>query len=89
MTIIAAAVPHHESAGCAYVGGSMHCYIHEVDEVGEGAYRICGECFHVYRTAEDLVATERRWRTSAGISAPPRPIDPDEINSCPECAHDF
>ena len=41
---------HMEQPGC----GETHCHIHHLDEPGEGAYRRCFECGHVYRSAEEL-----------------------------------
>jgi hypothetical protein len=61
-----------------------------------GAYRICGECGHVYGTPEDLVREDYElWveisytnpEFLAGSNVPTRP--PEEIYSCPICTHDF
>lgn len=41
-----------------------HCYIHDVDEPGDGAYLACGECFHVYPTKRDLRRAYRRGHPS-------------------------
>jgi hypothetical protein len=60
--------------------------MHHVKEIepGETVYRVCGECWHVYRTAADL---EAAWMREAPEGCPPRPAD--EIFFCQECIHDF
>lgn len=70
----------------------------------DGAYRICGECGHVFPTGADLVAqdldAQRAGLAMAALVAirdggrgdlrPPRPSDSgDEIRICPVCNHDF
>lgn len=62
----------------------VHCHWHHVDEPGAG-YRLCGECFHLFRTGADLRWAQRRllladWRWSdsrprllPGGSLPSRP----------------
>jgi hypothetical protein len=79
--------PHQPSEACH----GIHCYWHHVDEPGEGAYRACFECGHVYQTAEDL---RQAW---AAEIAPdlrdhgpvPGPPPAEEIWGCPLCAHDW
>lgn len=67
--------------------GDMHCHIHHVDEIAGGAYRVCGECGHVYRTAEDL---QREWAENAPPDLPDRTVPPvEQIHFCPLCAHDW
>lgn len=55
------------------------CMIHNRSEpVRPGDYRICGECWHVFRTAEELVAETHRaeldswkfWRSAAAVQQP-------------------
>lgn len=80
--------PHEPSDAC----GGLHCHWHGTDEPDEGAYRVCGECCHVYRTAEDLRAA---WAGAAkdsydlppgtDVTAPPA----EQIYACCYCAHDF
>ena len=53
--------PHEPDERC----GDLHCYIHGVDEPAEGAYKTCGECGHVYRTAEAL---REAWAFNFGRS---------------------
>jgi hypothetical protein len=48
-------------------------------------YRVCGECFHVFETAADLVAADQ----AAWSDGPHPPRDPEHIYSCPVCVHDF
>lgn len=57
-----------------------HCWLHHVDEHPDGAYRVCGECFHVFPTAANL----EEALLADGISKPAA-----DIFACPECAHDF
>lgn len=66
-----------------------HCWIHHANEAVEDPYIVCGECGHVYVTAEDLeaawareVATDPNW---LGKTIPKA----DEIGFCQECIHDF
>lgn len=35
--------------------GEGYCYFHDSYEPDNPCYRICGECFHVYPTAENLI----------------------------------
>lgn len=52
-----------------------------------GDYRVCGECFHVFRTEEELIErASRRWMVGADHS--PTSVA-DSIAVCPICAHDF
>jgi hypothetical protein len=79
---------HEASAAC----GDMHCYWHHVDEPAAGAYKACGECGHVYRTAGEL---REAWvDTAADGHAPEVPTSDgappaEEIFACPLCAHDW
>jgi hypothetical protein len=79
--------PHEPSEAC----GDTHCYWHHVDESDVGAYRVCFECKHVYRTAENL---RQAWATEIAPDLRDHGPDPDpppaeEIWGCPYCAHDF
>lgn len=38
------------------------CWFHGHEPIPEGAYRVCGECWHCYNTIEDLVAEENTTR---------------------------
>lgn len=59
-------------------------------------FMVCGECRHVYWTAEELV---RRYRVEASVLAVRCGLDlapsdvagpaADEIAFCQECLHDF
>lgn len=63
------------------------CFIHGIEEpFREGDYRVCGECWHVFRTPEELVAETAKYFDHP--EAPPVPTA-DEIWTCPLCAHDF
>lgn len=59
-----------------------HCFIHNVDESVEGAFQVCGECFHVYPTTEDLIRDDAVWHDGAR-----RPVE--EIYVCAHCPHDL
>ena len=78
--------PHEESEAC----GGTHCHSHGLDESDVGAWRVCGECGHVYRSPEDL---RRVWADEVGPAYAPGPapeVPPaDEILACPLCSHDW
>jgi hypothetical protein len=78
--------PHNASAEC----GDMHCYYHGLDEDPEGAFRVCGECFHVYRTAEAL---REAWGAEVSEAVPESgPVTPppaEKILACVYCCHDW
>jgi hypothetical protein len=75
---------HMEQPGC----GETHCHIHHLDEPGEGAYRRCFECGHVYRSAEEL---QREWTAGAPSDLAGRMTPPavSQIFFCPLCSHDW
>jgi hypothetical protein len=81
-------VPHQAEDSCQ----GLHCFSHDEDEPGEPCYRLCGECFHVFPTAGDLVQDHNaevqvmmaRWGGNLLMAA-----DVGEIFSCPWCAHDW
>jgi hypothetical protein len=61
------------------------CYIHGYEPIPEtGYYRLCGECYHVFVTPEELVE-------AYVLNAPSPVVVPDvaEIHFCPHCTHDF
>jgi hypothetical protein len=65
------------------------CYAHyRCEPLRDGDYRICFECFHVFRTADELIAAHRAVLEQIGSTLNPR-TDPEAIFSCPECSHDF
>lgn len=50
-------------------------------------HEVCGECGHVYVTAEDLMAAYiEEWRKMA-VSV--QALDTPSIDACPLCGHDF
>lgn len=77
--------PHEPGPEC----GDTHCYWHNVDEPAEGAYRVCGECGHVYRTAEALRAAFMDELAPDLGDLPGMPPLADEILGCPMCLHDW
>ncbi|MBX6386537.1 MAG: hypothetical protein IRZ07_26775 [Microbispora sp.] len=71
----------------------VHCYAHHVDEPDAGAYRVCLECGHAYRTPGELRSAYRRtvlavpaagvpwwWRWWRAATARATQID-----YCPHC----
>jgi hypothetical protein len=59
------------------------CWIHGVPEPDlPGDYKACGECWHVWRTAEEFQHDADEAR---GEHEP----DLDRVWSCPLCTHDF
>lgn len=74
--------PHEPSPEC----GDDHCYSHNIDEpFGPNSYRVCGECGHVFDTAEDLIED---FNSEMPEGLPPE-VDVQKINFCPWCTHDF
>ena len=63
------------------------CYIHGYEPMPPQYYRICGECWHVYVTPEELVQKDLYQRAS--VSLPVEPMKAEDITICPECLHDF
>lgn len=61
------------------------CYIHGHEPLPEAYFCLCGECGHVYTTAEDLIR--------AYVDEEPEPKGPvpnaADIAFCPYCMHDF
>lgn len=64
-----------------------HCWFHHADENPDGAFIVCGECWHVYRTAADLEVAYERAIAEMGL--PPHYKDAADIFFCQECIHDF
>jgi hypothetical protein len=62
--------------------GCMRC-----EPLREGDYLVCGECWHVFRTATELVEMDLAIARKYELHADHRPAD--QIASCPVCAHDF
>lgn len=58
-------------------------YKHEPDQ--EGDYLACGECFHVFRTAEELIEEYNKDRPDFLLAI----TDASRVATCPHCAHDF
>lgn len=81
------------------------CYFHGEEPIPEGAYRVCGECWHCYNTAEDLIAEDNRVREDMRLHANWRALGyrsyddmasglqpattADNILFCPLCTHDW
>jgi hypothetical protein len=64
-------------------------------KAGSVPYRTCFECGHVYPTAADLLAAHVALVTQINReTSPDNPLmvaqtDPDRVDVCPACAHDF
>lgn len=68
-------------------GPITHCWTHHVDEpTTDSTYRVCGECLHVFETAQDLVDADALVWLEMGE---PRRNKPEDIFCCPYCVHDF
>lgn len=87
------AIVHDPTAECF----GRHCHIHNVDEPDNGAYQVCLECGHVYRTAGSLRRAFRResWRVARDDPFSRESVwrvvmvRASRISSCQECTHDF
>lgn len=84
-------------------GDMEWCYSHhEYEDASGEIYLVCGECLHIYRSAEDLVNAYNheanvmadRWAELLVGAAPPpvRNLTPEQANLigfCQFCLHDF
>ena len=63
------------------------CFTHQRREpTTPTTYRVCGECWHVFETEQELVDAANRWDLPPGE----QPFTAGEIIfACPECGHDF
>lgn len=81
---------------------SALCLVHGVTEPDEGAWLVCFECGHVYRTPRDLRRDYRReyWRVASMEGAYPAiplrwrlwraaTVRASRVTFCPHCIHDF
>jgi len=65
------------------------CYFHGEEPIPEGAYRVCGECWHCYPTEKDLLDTYNTELARVN-QEPDSPVtNPDDIYFCPLCTHDW
>ncbi|WP_158881907.1 hypothetical protein [Amycolatopsis anabasis] len=62
------------------------CFFHGHEPLPENYYRVCGECGHVFATADELLRREREIANEVGFQPE---TDPDRVYVCPLCAHDF
>ena len=65
----------------------LGCFWHGEEPIPDGAYLVCGECWHCYVTPADLVAAVATVRAELGL--PAWAGDADAVAFCPLCAHDF
>ena len=75
---------HEPTAAC----WPIHCLTHNEDEPDAGAYRICGECRHVFYSPSELLEAHLRVDAELGFTHVPPP-HPDNIYYCPHCTHNF
>lgn len=68
----------------------VDCFWHGPEDRG-GAYRICFECDHVFRTERQLRREHRRllWTFSHQLWLKSFLTPTSEIWSCPLCTHDW
>ncbi len=87
------------------VAGSLdeYCAVHGYEPIPPGAYRVCGECYHAYATADELVEAYNAQtdRLKAHYEAQGPPTNPgfagdwthvshaEQVYFCPWCSHDF
>lgn len=88
--------PHEMTEACE----PLHCWIHHIDEPGDGAYRICGECFHAYPTARAMRRDYRHASRQAEFHLPSgtswwrrawrlATVRASRITFCQHCTHSF
>lgn len=81
---------HDVSSVCS----GLHCWEHDVDEVGPGYIR-CGECYHVWPTAAALLLAHNLLMARVYMASDHVPdknwitTNPRVVYSCPGCSHDF
>lgn len=80
-------MPHEPTEAC----DADHCYSHHEDEPIQGGsyYRICGECFHLYPTVDDLRAAyvAEATKIDPAVAKVSPPVE--KIVFCPLCTHDW
>jgi hypothetical protein len=79
---------HREDDACE----GTHCYIHHVDEP-DSEY-MCLECFHAWPTGQDLLNDHNELTRTLNAAyghmvVVPEETVPENVQSCPHCAHDF
>lgn len=62
------------------------CAIHGYEPIPEKYYMICGECYHCFVTAGELLALHNERGAEVGL---PAETNLDYIYMCPLCTHDF
>ena len=66
--------------------GEHHCWEHHKDETtDETPFIVCGECWHIYQTAQELETLYNEEVKANG--GPWRTVT--DIFFCPLCIHDF
>lgn len=65
---------------------SDECWFHGEEPIPPGCYKVCGECWHAFATAEDLLEAEREICARMGLT----PAESaEDVVICPLCTHDF
>lgn len=92
----------HKLAGVceSFCWGHMAC---EPLPADNSHYQVCGECFHVFVSADELLTMHNekskeaydKWASDPvfGVVGKPQPFQPEtDVNNvyfCPVCVHDF
>lgn len=63
------------------------CAIHGHEAVSEHPYLVCGECGHSFETSDDLMKEHNRVMEELGLLE--WELTPENVYSCPFCAHDL
>ena len=63
------------------------CAIHGYEPLPEKYYLVCGECWHVYVTEQDLMNEHDKLVEELGLTV--FEVKAEQVHICPLCAHDF
>ena len=69
--------------------GDPGCWWHGPEPIPEGAYKVCGECWHCWPTAADFEADAQKMIDEIGGMTSPWPGGLTTLTFCPLCSHDF
>ncbi len=65
----------------------LGCFWHGEEPIPDGAYLVCGECWHCFDTPADLLTAVATMCTELGMTM--TTVDADAVTFCPLCSHDF
>lgn len=70
---------------------AIRCAIHDKDEPTEGAFRICFECKHVFKTAQEVIDEHKEAIDRMLVEDRVYVSDPEILAAdfCPLCIHDW